>query len=103
MTFVTFISSDNRVLLYYKHNQSHAYSDPALSVSTAKVVDPAQSVLVVDGLVDCDDEGEGGGQLNPSAQLLVAPVEAAQPLSQVPSACLLQSVLQQLGLIGLIP
>lgn len=75
----------------------------ALSVSTVEVIDSEQCVLVVDGLVDCDEKGEGGGQLNPTAQLLVAPVEAAQPLSQVPSACSLQSILQQLGLIGLVP
>ncbi len=76
---------------------------PALSVSTVEVVDPAQCILVVDGLVNGDEEGEGRWQLNPLTQLLVAPVEATQPLSQIPSACSLQSILQHLGLIGLVP
>lgn len=74
-----------------------------LSVSTVEVIDSEQCVLVVDGLVDGNEEGEGGGQLDPAAQLLVAPVEAAQSLCQVPPACPLQSILQQLGLIGLVP
>lgn len=73
----------------------------ASSESAVEVIDPAQAV--VDGLVDRDEEGEGRGQLHPLAQLLVAPVEAAQPLGQVPSARPLQPVLQQLGLIGLVP
>lgn len=74
-----------------------------LSMSTVEFIDFEQCVLVLNGLVDSDEEGEGGGQLHPTAQLLVAPVEAAQPLCQVPSACSLQCILQQLGLIGLVP
>lgn len=68
-----------------------------------KVINLQQCVLVAHSLVDRDEKGERGGQLNPSAQLLVTPVEAPQPLSQVQSACTLQCILQQLGLVGLIP
>lgn len=74
-----------------------------LSVSTIEIIDSKQCILVVDGLMHCDEKGEGRGQLNPAAQLLVAPVEASQLLSQVPSACSFQSILQQLGLIVLVP
>lgn len=72
-------------------------------VSTVEIVDPAQPIFVVNGLVDCDEKGEGRRQLHPAAQLLVAPMEAAQPFSQIPSASSLQSILQQLGLIELVP
>lgn len=74
-----------------------------LSESSVEVVDPAKSVLVVDGFVDCDEEGEGRGKLHSFAQLLVTPVETVQSLSQVTSTCSLQSILEQLGLIGLVP
>lgn len=50
--------------------------------------------MVVDGLVDSDEEGESRGKLHPTAQLLMAPVEAAQLLCQVPPAGTLQSILQ---------
>lgn len=68
-----------------------------------ELIDPAQCVLVGDCLVDCDEEWEGRGQLDPPAQFLMPPVQAAQLLSQVPSAGSLQAVLQHLGLIGLVP
>jgi len=77
--------------------------NPSLSESTAEVVDSAQCVLVANGLIDCDDEGESRGKLNSFAQLLVTPVEAVQFLSQIASAGPLQSILQQFGLIGLVP
>lgn len=70
---------------------------------SVEVIDPAQPIFVVDGLVDCNEEGEGRRKLHPAAQLLVAPMEAAEPLSQVPPACTLKSILQQLGLVGLVP
>lgn len=81
-----------------RHIFSHASGE-----SAAEVIDPAEAVTVLDGPVDSDEEGEGGWQLHPAAQFLVAPVEAAQPLSQVAAPGTLQTILQQLGLVGLVP
>ena len=80
-----------------------AYFSHASGESAAEVIDPAEAVTVLDGPVDSDEEGEGRGQLHPAAQFLVAPVEATQPLSQVAAPGTLQTVLQQLGLVGLVP
>lgn len=75
----------------------------ALILSPVEVIDSEQPIFVVEGLVDCDEEGERRGQLNPATQLLVAPVEAAQSLSQVLSSGSLQSILEQFSFIGLVP
>lgn len=53
--------------------------------------------------MDGNDERERRGKLHLLAQLLVTPVETPQLLSQIPSACLLQAILQQLGLVRLVP
>lgn len=36
-------------------------------VSTVEIIDPAKPIFVVNGLVDCDEEGEGRRQLYPAA------------------------------------
>lgn len=68
-----------------------------------QVIDLLECILVAHGLVHSYQEGEGRGQLNPLAQLLVTPVEAVQLLRQVQSASALHCALQQLGLVGLVP
>lgn len=68
-----------------------------------EVIDLLECILVVHGLVDSYQEGESRGQFNLLAELLVTPVEAAQPLRQIQSASTLHCVLQQLGLVGLVP
>lgn len=75
----------------------------ALILSPVEVIDSVQPIFVVEGLVDCDEEGERRGKLNPVTQLLVAPVEAAQSLSQVLSSSSLQSILEQFSFIGFVP
>lgn len=52
-----------------------------LVITAIEHINPAQCVLVVYGLVDSNDEGEGRGQLDSAAELLVTPVQAAQSLS----------------------
>lgn len=69
----------------------------------AEVVDAFQRLLVADGLVDGDDEGERRRKLHPLTQSLVTPVEAAQTLGQVPPPGPLQPVLQDPGLVGPVP
>lgn len=65
----------------------------AVCVSTIEIINPPEPLLVMDGLVHSNKKREGRGQLHPAAQLLVSPVKAMYLLSQIPSACSLQSIL----------
>lgn len=74
-----------------------------LVITAIKHINPAQGVLVVYGLVDSNDEGEGRGQLDSAAELLVTPVQAAQSLSQITTARTLKTILQKLGFVRFVP
>lgn len=81
------------------------YCFPAMIlVETAiKLIYSSQGLLVIYCLVDGYEKGEGRGQLDSAAEFLVAPMKTAQPLSQVSTTSMLQSILQHFSLIRLIP
>lgn len=74
-----------------------------LVITAIKHINPAQGILVVYGLVDGNDEGEGRGQFDSAAELLVTPMQAAQSLSQITTARPLKTVLQKLGFVRFVP
>lgn len=74
-----------------------------LVIIAIKHIYPSQGIFVVYGLMDGNDEGEGRGQLDSAAELLVTPVQAAQSLGQVTTARTLKTVLQKLGFVRFVP
>lgn len=72
-------------------------------VTAIKLIYSFQGLLVIYSLVDSYEKGEGRGQLDSTAEFLVAPVKTMQPFSQVSTSSTFQSTLQHFSLIRIIP